>query len=126
VDLGVTRSHNRPHTFNDNPFSEAQFKSMKYRPDYPNRFDSIAHARQWAREFFAWYNNDFYHSGLNLLTPISVHYGEAEAIQQQRQSVMLAAYAALPTPCGLIYPILLNHFHQVVSKSLTHTEMAVP
>lgn len=96
VDLGVTRSHNRPHTSNDNPFSEAQFKSMKYRPDYPNRFDSIDNARQWARQFFAWYNNDFYHSGLNLLTPSSVHYGEAEVVQQQRQSVMLAAYETNP------------------------------
>lgn len=96
VDLGITRSHNRPHTSDDNPFSEAQFKTMKYRPDYPDRFDSVAHARQWARGFFEWYNDAFYHSGLNLLTPASVHYGEAAAIQQQRQAVMAAAYAAHP------------------------------
>jgi putative transposase len=96
LDLGITRSHSRPHTSDDNPFSEAQFKTMKYHPDYPDRFGSIDHARQWAREFFGWYNDDFYHSGLNLLTPASVHYGEAEGIQQQRQTVMMAAYAAHP------------------------------
>ncbi len=96
VDLGVTRSHSRPHTSDDNPFSEAQFKTMKYRPDYPDRFDSISHSRQWARDFFAWYNNQHYHSGLNLLTPVSVHYGEAETIQMQRQAVMTVAYQAHP------------------------------
>lgn len=96
LDLGITRSHSRPHTSDDNPFSEAQFKTLKYHPDYPDRFGSINHARHWARGFFSRYNDDFYHSGLNLLTPASVHYGEAAAIQQQRQSVMLAAYAAHP------------------------------
>ncbi len=75
---------------------QAQFKTMKYHPDYPGRFGSIDHARQWARGFFGWYNDVFYHSGLNLMTPASVHYGEAEAVQQQRQAVMLAAYAAHP------------------------------
>lgn len=94
VDLGITKSHNRPHTSNDNPFSEAQFKTMKYRPDYPHRFASIDAARQWARPFFNWYNNHHYHSGLNLMTPASVHYGEAAAVQQQRQQVMMAAYQA--------------------------------
>jgi putative transposase len=96
LDLGITRSHSRPHTSDDNPFSEAQFKTMKYHPDYPDRFGSIDHARQWARGFVGWYNDVFYHSGLHLLTPASVHYGEAAAIQQKRQSVMLAAYAAHP------------------------------
>jgi len=96
VDLGITGSHNRPHTSDDNPFSEAQFKTMKYRPDYPDRFPSIEAARQWARAFFAWYNHDHYHSGLNLMTPASVHYGEAGAVQQQRQRVMLNAYQACP------------------------------
>lgn len=96
VDLGITKSHNRPHTSNDNPFSEAQFKTMKYRPDYPNRFASIDEARQWARSFFDWYNNHHYHSGLNLLTPMSVHYGEADAVQQQRQQVMIAAFQVHP------------------------------
>ena len=82
LDLGIGKSHSRPHTSDDNPFSEAQFKTMKYRPDYPERFASIEAARQWARPFFDWYNNHHYHSGLNLMTPASVHYGEAEALQQ--------------------------------------------
>jgi len=96
VDLGITKSHSRPHTSDDNPFSEAQFKTMKYRPDYPDRFSSIEESRQWARRFFGWYNNDHYHSGLNLMTPVSVHYGAARAIQAQRQSVMLTAFQARP------------------------------
>lgn len=96
LDLGITKSHSRPHTSDDNPFSEAQFKTMKYRPDYPNRFRSIEESRQWARRFFGWYNHDHYHSGLNLLTPASVHYGQACEVQQHRQQVMLRAYQAHP------------------------------
>ena len=96
VDLGITKSHSRPHTSDDNPFSEAQFKTMKYRPNYPDRFASIDEARTWARTFFAWYNDDHYHSGLNLMTPASVHYGEAIAVQQHRQYVMSAAFEAYP------------------------------
>ena len=96
VDLGITRSHSRPHISDDNPFSEAQFKTMKYRPDYPDRFGSIDVSRHWAREFFDWYNHHHYHSGLNLLTPLSVHYGDAIAVQQQRQAVMSAAFVAYP------------------------------
>jgi putative transposase len=95
-DLGVSPSHSRPHTSDDNPFSEAQFKTLKYHPGYPNRFSSIQDARVWARPFFDWYNHDHYHTGLNLLTPASVHYGQAAAICQQRQMVMNAAYAAHP------------------------------
>ena len=96
VDLGITKSYNRPHTSDDNPFSEAHFKTMKYRPDYPDRFASLSEAQVWARCFFTWYNEQHYHSGLNLLTPASVHYGQAAAVQQQRQTVMLTAYAAHP------------------------------
>lgn len=95
-DLGVSASHSRPHTSDDNPFSEAQFKTLKYHPGYPDRFGSIQDARAWARPFFDWYNDDHYHTGLNLLTPSSVHYGQAEPIRQQRQTVMNAAYAAHP------------------------------
>lgn len=95
-DLGVTRTHTRPHTSDDNPFSEAHFKTMKYRPDYPDRFQSLADARAWARAFFLWYNHHHYHSGLNLLTPASVHYGEANQVQQARQDVMLTAYQTHP------------------------------
>lgn len=96
VDLGITQSHSRPHTSDDNPFSEAQFKTMKYRPDYPDRFASIDDARTWARTFFAWYNHEHYHSGLNLMTPASVHYGDSVAVQAQRQSVMSAVFQACP------------------------------
>ena len=96
VDLGISKSHNRPHTSDDNPFSEAHFKTMKYRPDYPDRFASLPEAQGWARRFFTWYNQQHYHSGLNLLTPASVHFDEAKAVQQQRQAVMLNAYAAHP------------------------------
>ncbi len=94
--LGVAQSHSRPHTSNDNPFSEAQFKTMKYRPDYPNRFQSIEHARGWADTFFTWYNQEHYHSGLNLFTPSSVHHGEVTAIQSQRQAVLTQAYTLYP------------------------------
>ena len=96
VEIGITQSHNRPHTSDDSPFSEAQFKTMKYQPDYPDRFESIAAARLWARRFFDWCNLEHYHSGLNLLTPASVHYVEAPFVQHQRQLVMDAAYAAHP------------------------------
>jgi putative transposase len=96
VDLGITRSHSRPHTSDDTPFSEAQFKTMKYRPDYPARFASPGAATQWARPFFDWYNHEHYHSGLNLLTPARVHYGTAATVQQHRQPVMLSAYQAHP------------------------------
>ena len=95
-ELGIVRSHSRPHTSDDNPFSEAQFKTMKYRPDYPDRFPDIDVARQWARTFFGWYNDEHYHSGLNLLTPASVHYGEAQGVRERRQDTMAAAYAANP------------------------------
>jgi transposase InsO family protein len=95
-DLGVSESHSRPHTSDDNPFSEAHFKTLKYHPTYPDRFGCLEDARAWARQFFLWYNQEHYHSGLNLLTPASVHYGQATLIQQQRQTVLSAAYAAHP------------------------------
>lgn len=96
ADLGINSSFSRPYTSDDNPFSEAQFKTLKYRPDYPDRFGSIQDARAWARRFFTWYNHDHYHTGLNLLTPASVHYGQATSIQQQRQTVLSSAFAAHP------------------------------
>jgi putative transposase len=105
-DLNIVPSHSRPHTSDDNPFSEAQFKTMKYRPDYPKRFASIDDARTWARRFFDWYNNDHYHSGLNLLTPASVHYGQAPTVQSARQSVMSAAYAAHPERFTQGHPVV--------------------
>ena len=96
ADLGVTKTHSRPYVANDNPYSEAQFKTMKYRPDYPDRFGSIQDARAWARPFFHWYNHEHHHSGLALLTPATVHYGQAQSVIDQRQMVLQAAYAARP------------------------------
>ena len=96
VDLGVEKSHSRPHISNDNPYSEAQFKTMKYRPEYPARFGSIMDARNWMREFFAWYNEEHHHSGIGLMPPRVVHYGEGEQLRAQRALVLEAAYAAHP------------------------------
>jgi len=96
ADLGVAKSHSRPHVSNDNPYSEAQFKTLKYRPDYPDRFGSVADARHWARSCFAWYNDQHHHSGLGLLTPVVVHTGRAETVRQQRQVVLRQAYQAHP------------------------------
>jgi putative transposase len=97
ADLGVTNSHSRPHVSNDNPFSEAQFKTMKYRPDYPARFGSQVDARTWAQSFFPWYNFEHYHTALGLLTPADVHYGRAEAIIGARQAVLQQAYERHPS-----------------------------
>lgn len=96
VDLGVIKSHSRPHVCDDNPYSEAQFKTLKYRPDFPDRFGALEDARAWSRPFFQWYNEQHYHSGLGLLTPASVHYGHHQPVQDQRQQVLDAAYAAQP------------------------------
>ena len=96
ADLGVTKSHSRPHTSNDNPFSEAQFKTFKYRPDFPDRFGSIADARTFCQSFFTWYNTEHYHSGIGYHHPIDVHYGHAEAVRTSRAEVLTAAYATHP------------------------------
>lgn len=96
ADLGVTQSHSRPHVSNDNPFSEAQFKTLKYRPDFPGRFGSIEDARRHSQDFFGWYNDEHRHTGLGLHTPADVHYGLAEAIRDKRAGVLDAAYAAYP------------------------------
>ncbi len=94
--LGVVKSHSRPHVSNDNPFSESQFKTLKYRPDFPHRFGSPEDACQFCRGFFHWYNEEHYHTGIALLTPAAVHDGSAEKTVQQRQQVLNAAYAAHP------------------------------
>ena len=96
ADLGVTQSHSRPHVSDDNPFSEAQFKTLKYRPDFPDRFDSIEAARRHCQIFFGWYNNDHRHTGLGLHVPADVHYGTAVIIREKRAGVLDAAYAAHP------------------------------
>ena len=96
ADLGVTKTHSRPHTSDDNPFSESQFKTLKYRPGFPDRFGSIEDARAFCRSFFTWYNNEHRHSGIRLLTPAAVHYGKAETLIAARQSVLDKAYEANP------------------------------
>jgi putative transposase len=95
-DLGVTKTHSRPYTSTDNPYSEAQFKTLKYRPGFPARFDSILPAPAFCREFFPWYNEQHRHSGIGLMTPATVHHGLAEQTQTARAGVLDAAYAATP------------------------------
>jgi putative transposase len=96
ADLGVTRSHSRPQVSNDNPFSEAQFKTLKYRPDFPARFGSLEDARVFCQAFFAWYNGEHRHSGIGLMTPPAVHDGRASTVRDARQRVLSAAYATHP------------------------------
>jgi len=96
ADLGVTKSHSRPYVSDDNPYSESQFKTLKYRPDFPGRFGSIQDARVFCMEFFPWYNNDHRHSGIGLMTPGMVHYGKAEQVSSQRQVVLASAFDAHP------------------------------
>ena len=96
ADLGVTRTHSRPHVSDDNPYSESHFKTMKYRPDFPERFGSIQDARAFCQDFFAWYNEEHRHSGIGLLTPAVLHYGLAPAAIAKRQEVLNAAYLAHP------------------------------
>ena len=94
--LGITKSHSRPHVSDDNPFSEAQFKTLKYRPDFPERFASLEHARAFLREFFAWYSTQHRHDALALLTPHDVHHGLVAERLENRARVLDAAYAAHP------------------------------
>ena len=96
ADLGITKSHNRPYTSTDNPYSEAHFKTLKYRPGFPARFDSIEHARSFCRPFFDWYNRQHRHSGIGLMTPTAVHHGQARQLHAARASVLNAAYLAHP------------------------------
>jgi putative transposase len=96
ADLGITRSHSRPHTSNDNPFSESHFKTMKYQPQFPQRFGSIQDAKAFCRRFFDWYNQDHHHAGIGLMTPDQVHYGQADAIQAARQTTLDGAFTRNP------------------------------
>jgi putative transposase len=106
ADLGVTKTHSRPHVSNDNPFSESQFKTLKYRPDFPERFGSPEHGRSFCGDFFSWYNTEHHHVGLGLFTPHDVHYGLAEAKREQRSRVLADAFARNPErfPNGLPRP----------------------
>jgi putative transposase len=96
AELGVTKSHSRPHTSNDNPYSEAGFKTMKYRPEFPDQFGSIQDARAFCRGFFDWYNTAHRHSGIAMLTPEQVHYGRAGVVLERRAKVLAEAYNAHP------------------------------
>ena len=96
ADLGVTKSHSRPHTSNDNPFSESHFKTMKYQPQFPQRFGSIQDAKTFCRSFFDWYNQDHHHAGIGLMTPDQVHYGQADAVHAARQVTLDAAFNKNP------------------------------
>jgi putative transposase len=121
ADLGVTKSHSRPHCSNDNPYSEAQFKTLKYRPEFPDRFGSIEDGRAFCQRFFRWYNHEHHHSGLGFHTPADVHFGRAPLIQLERARVLEAAYAAhperfvrqLPLPPPLPGPAWINQPQEV-------------
>jgi putative transposase len=136
ADLGVTRTHSRPHVSNDNPFSESHFKTMKYRPDYPDRFGSKQDARIWAAEFFRWYNHQHHHSGLGLLTPAVVHYGQAQQVREKRQLTLQNAFAlhperfvrGLPKPHPLPEAVWINPPLKAkrISAEPLHKQSALP
>ena len=105
VDMGVAASFSRPRVSNDNPFSEAHFKTLKYRPEFPRCFESIEHARAFLRTFFAWYNEEHRHSGIGFMTPAAVHFGHAGALHAQRARVLAAAYAAHPARFKSRFPV---------------------
>lgn len=96
VDLGVAKSHSRPHVSDDNPYSESQFKTMKYRPEFPARFGCIEDARAHCQAFFSWYNHDHRHSGIGFMTPHTVHFGKDVALNVVRQDTLDAAFKAAP------------------------------
>jgi putative transposase len=96
ADLGVTKSHSRPHTSNDNPYSESQFRTLKYRPDFPDTFGSLHDARAFCQRFFRWYNTEHRHSGIAWHTPHNVHHGHSEAVHAVRADVLAAAYTRNP------------------------------
>jgi len=96
ADLGVTKTHSRPHVSNDNPYSESQFRTLKYRPEFPDRFGCIQDSRAFCQGFFRWYNGEHRHSSLGLLTPAMVHYNQTDRVLEQRQQVLDAAYQLHP------------------------------
>jgi putative transposase len=96
TDLAITKSHSRPHVSNDNPYSESQFKTLKYRPDFPLNFGGLEDARAFCNVFFDWYNNDHRHSGISMLTPAMVHFGEVEKVLAARTKTLTTAYNAHP------------------------------
>ena len=123
ADLGVTKSHSRPHCSNDNPYAEAQFKTLKYRPEFPEHFGSLADARAFCQRFFRWYNHQHRHSGIGYHTPADVHDGRAERVRQLRAQVLQAAYVAhperfvrqAPVPPALPGPAWINPPQEVLT-----------
>jgi putative transposase len=127
-DLGVTKSHSRPHVSNDNPYSEAQFKTLKYRPEFPERFGCIEDSRSFCQGFFGWYNKEHYHSGIGFLTPEAFHYGHGEQIVKERQAVLMAAYekhperfkGKMPKPMNLPDAVWINKPAPAQSEPAQH------
>jgi putative transposase len=125
ADLGVTKTHSRPHVSNDNPFSEAAFKTLKYRPNFPERFGSIVDARGFCGDFFGWYNQEHHHSALGLLTPHDVHHGLAEQRLKARTVVLEAAYQAHPERFVKGTPVVGRPQGDVwINKPATTTQVA--
>ena len=120
--LGVIRSLSRPRVSDDNPFSEAHFKTLKYHPGFPDRFGSMEHSISFSRSFFPWYNTEHRHSGLSMLTPEDVHYGRASSVLDQRREVLAAAFQdhperfvrGLPAPRPLPEAVWINPTHQQI------------
>ena len=120
--LGASRSFSRPRVSDDNPFSEAHFKTLKYQPDYPGRFESELHARAWLQEFFGWHNEEHHHSGLALFTPSDVFHGRVDAVRATRQAALDAAHAARPErfpngPPRVLLPPAQVHINPVVAEA---------
>jgi putative transposase len=134
ADLGVDQSHSRPRVSNDNPFSESQFRTLKYMPDYPDRFGSFEHALSFCRPFFNWHNKEHRHSGIAMLTPHMVHYGEAEEVLARRHQVMLAAHAAhperfvhgAPKQVQLHQAVWINPPRSLIAEDRTMAEIEIP
>ncbi|MBW1903458.1 MAG: IS3 family transposase [Deltaproteobacteria bacterium] len=128
ADLGVTKSHSRPYVSNDNPYSESQFKTMKYRPDFPQRFGCAEDSRSFCHGFFSWYNTEHYHSGIGFLTPEDVHYGRAEQIIKERENVLKVAFekhpnrfkGKVPKPMALPKAVWINKPSLNESDSVIH------
>ena len=133
ADLGVTKTHSRPHVSNDNPYSESQFKTMKYRPEFPARFGCLQDSRGFCGEFFHWYNREHHHSGLGHLTPFAVHFGQAHEQREQRALVLRRAYKrnpgrfvrGLPQPAALPEQVWINKPSEVGSSNDSKSIRAV-
>lgn len=139
VDLGVTKSHSRPHVSDDNPYSESQFRTMKYQPEFPERFASQEEARAFCQQFFAWYNHEHRHSGIGFMTPAAMHSGHAPQLYAARQVVLTQAFAehperfrgrlpmppALPTQVGINLPTTTPRVHGERERSTINSPQPV-